>query len=219
MRRDTSRDQLRDNSPPPAFKPEPPKARTQNREESFDYSRSYEYKSNSPPAVVGNEIPGTSAKSHPPPVAAKPAFGRSILKPSTPVPPPESEEVGEGSEEQDNTPKSVLGKVKIFEKMDHKARLQRMQELQEAQNARIEIAQKHPDIYAVPIKTHKPDPGLPQYTSSRPPEPQKGPSRLYQDARGSYGSDAEEEEYRQQLSEHSKRGYYGQASRYRDTEL
>ncbi|XP_074186618.1 tight junction protein 2 isoform X3 [Rhinolophus sinicus] len=219
MRRDTSRDQLRDNSPPPAFKPEPPKARTQNREESFDYSRSYEYKSNSPPAVVGNEIPGASAKSHPPPVAAKPAFGRSILKPSTPVPPPESEEVGEGSEEQDDTPKSVLGKVKIFEKMDHKARLQRMQELQEAQNARIEIAQKHPDIYAVPIKTHKPDPGLPQYTSSRPPEPQKGPSRLYQDARGSYGSDAEEEEYRQQLSEHSKRGYYGQASRYRDTEL
>ncbi|XP_032978760.1 tight junction protein ZO-2 isoform X3 [Rhinolophus ferrumequinum] len=219
MRRDTSRDQLRDNSPPPAFKPEPPKARTQNREESFDYSRSYEYKSNSPTAVVGNEIPGASAKSHPPPVAAKPAIGRSILKPSTPVPPPESEEVGEGSEEQDNTPKSVLGKVKIFEKMDHKARLQRMQELQEAQNARIEIAQKHPDIYAVPIKTHKPDPGLPQYTSSRPPEPQKGPSRLYQDARGSYGSDAEEEEYRQQLSEHSKRGYYGQASRYRDTEL
>lgn len=112
-------------------------ARTQNREESFDYSRSYEYKSNSPPAVVGNEIPGASVKSHPPPVAAKPAFGRSILKPSTPVPPPESEEVGEGSEEQDNTPKSVLGKVKIFEKMDHKARLQRMQELQEAQNARV----------------------------------------------------------------------------------
>ncbi|KAF6328244.1 tight junction protein 2 [Rhinolophus ferrumequinum] len=87
------------------------------------------------------------------------------------------------------------------------------------QHEEIEIAQKHPDIYAVPIKTHKPDPGLPQYTSSRPPEPQKGPSRLYQDARGSYGSDAEEEEYRQQLSEHSKRGYYGQASRYRDTEL
>ncbi|XP_019516632.1 PREDICTED: tight junction protein ZO-2 [Hipposideros armiger] len=87
------------------------------------------------------------------------------------------------------------------------------------QHEEIEIAQKHPDIYAVPIKAPKPDPGLPQYTSSRPPEPQKGPSRLYQDARGSYGSDAEEEEYRQQLSEHSKRGYYGPPSRYRDTEL
>ncbi|XP_072618320.1 tight junction protein 2 isoform X17 [Vulpes vulpes] len=157
-------------------------AKTQNREESFDISRSHDYKSN-PSAVA------------------------------------ESEEVGEGSEEQEGAPKSVLGKVKIFEKMDHKARLQRMQELQEAQNARIEIAQKHPDIYAVPIKTHKPDPGLSQHISSRPPEPQKGPSRLYQDPRGSYGSDAEEEEYRQQLSEHSKRGYYSQPSRYRDTEL
>ncbi|XP_052501325.1 tight junction protein ZO-2 isoform X3 [Budorcas taxicolor] len=193
-------------------------AKTQNREESFDFSRSYEYKSN-PSAAAGNEIPGASTKGCPPPIAAKPTFGRPILKPSTPVPPPESEETGEGSEEQHNAPKSVLGKVKIFEKMDHKAKLQRMQELQEAQNARIEIAQKHPDIYAVPIKTHKPDQGPPQYTSSRPPEPQKGPARLYQDPRGSYGSDAEEEEYRQQLSEHSRRGYYGQPSRYRDTEL
>ncbi|XP_061281475.1 tight junction protein ZO-2 isoform X1 [Bos javanicus] len=218
MRRAASRDQLRDNSPPPTFKPEPPKAKTQNREESFDFSRSYEYKSN-PSAAAGNEIPGASTKGCPPPIAAKPTFGRPVLKPSTPVPPPESEETGEGSEEQHNAPKSVLGKVKIFEKMDHKAKLQRMQELQEAQNARIEIAQKHPDIYAVPIKTHKPDPGPPQYTSSRPPEPQKGPARLYQDPRGSYGSDAEEEEYRQQLSEHSRRGYYGQPSRYRDTEL
>ncbi|XP_003911832.2 tight junction protein ZO-2 isoform X7 [Papio anubis] len=87
------------------------------------------------------------------------------------------------------------------------------------QHEEIEIAQKHPDIYAVPIKSHKPDPSLPQHTSSRPPEPQKAPSRLYQDTRGSYGSDAEEEEYRQQLSEHSKRGYYGQSARYRDTEL
>ncbi|XP_016069752.1 PREDICTED: tight junction protein ZO-2 isoform X2 [Miniopterus natalensis] len=194
-------------------------ARTQNREESFDYSRSYEYKSNSPPAVASNEIPWASAKGHPPPIAAKPAFCKPILKPSTPIPPPESEEAGEGSEEQENASKSVLGKVKIFEKMDHKARLQRMQELQEAQNARIEIAQKHPDIYAVPIKTHKPEPGSPQYPSFRSPEPQKGSSRPYQDARGSYGSDAEEEEYRQQLSEHSKRGYYGQPARYRDTEL
>ncbi|XP_060055698.1 tight junction protein ZO-2 isoform X4 [Erinaceus europaeus] len=216
MRRAASRDQLRDYSPPPAFKPEPPKMKPQVREDSFDYSRSQEYRS-SPSAMTGNEILGAPAKGCPPPVAMKPALGRSILKPSTPVPPPESEEAREGSEEPDNTPRSVLGKVKIFEKMDHKARLQRMHELQEAQNARVEIAQKHPDIYAVPIKTHKPDPCPPQY--SRVPEPQKVPSRSYQDARGSYGSDAEEEEYRQQLSEHSKRGYYSQPSRYRDTEL
>ncbi|XP_075416675.1 tight junction protein 2 isoform X1 [Tenrec ecaudatus] len=208
MKRAASRDQLRENSPPPTFKPEPPKAKTQNREDSYDFSQY---------PVPTPEMPVASTKGHPPPVAAKPSFGRSILKVSTPVPAPESEETGEGSEEQENTPKSVLGKVKIFEKMDHKARLLRMQELQEAQNARIEIAQKLPDIYAVPIKTHKPDPGPAQYT--RAPEPQKGPSRLYQEPQGSYGSDAEEEEYRQQLSEHSRRGYYGQAALYRDTEL
>ncbi|XP_049626883.1 tight junction protein ZO-2 isoform X2 [Suncus etruscus] len=218
MRRAASRDQLRDTSPPPAFKPEPPKAKIQTRDDSFDRSRSHEYKSN-PSVSAGSEIPGAPTKGCPPPVAAKPNFGWSILKPSTHVPPLESDEVGESSEEQDNTPKSVLGKVKIFEKMDHKARLQRMQELQEAQSAMVEIAQKHPDIYAVPIKTHRPDPGSPKYTSSRAPEPQKVPSRFYQEPWGSYGSDAEEEEYRQQLSEHSKRGYYGQASRYRDTEL
>ncbi|XP_049626886.1 tight junction protein ZO-2 isoform X5 [Suncus etruscus] len=194
------------------------KAKIQTRDDSFDRSRSHEYKSN-PSVSAGSEIPGAPTKGCPPPVAAKPNFGWSILKPSTHVPPLESDEVGESSEEQDNTPKSVLGKVKIFEKMDHKARLQRMQELQEAQSAMVEIAQKHPDIYAVPIKTHRPDPGSPKYTSSRAPEPQKVPSRFYQEPWGSYGSDAEEEEYRQQLSEHSKRGYYGQASRYRDTEL
>nr|XP_051702346.1 tight junction protein ZO-2 isoform X5 [Oryctolagus cuniculus] len=211
MRRAASRDQLRDNSPPPAFKPEPPKAKTQHREESFDQPKAS--------AAADRELPGASFKACPPPIAAKPVFGRPILKPSTPVPPPEGEGLGESSEEQDHTPKSVLGKVKIFEKMDHKARLQRMQELQEAQNARIEIAQKHPDIYAVPIKTHKPDAGPPQHTSSRTPEPQRAPSRLYQDGRGSHGSDAEEEEYRQQLSEHSRRGYYSQPAHYRDTEL
>uniref|UniRef100_A0A8C6GZ04 Tight junction protein 2 n=1 Tax=Mus spicilegus TaxID=10103 RepID=A0A8C6GZ04_MUSSI len=189
------------------------KARSQNREDSFDYSKS------NLPTTAGSEIPGGSTKGYPPPIAAKPAFGRSILKPSTPVPMPESEEVGESTEEQEDAPRSVLGRVKIFEKMDHKAKLQRMQELQEAQNARIEIAQKHPDIYAVPIKAPKPDAGLPPHMSSRPPEPQKAPSRLYQDTRGSYGSDPEEEEYRQQLAAHSKRGYYSQPSRYRDTEL
>ncbi|XP_075829846.1 tight junction protein 2 isoform X5 [Microtus pennsylvanicus] len=186
-------------------------ARSQNREESYDYSKA------NPSAVAGSEISGGSTKGCPPPVAVKPTFGRSILKPSTPVPAPESEEVGESTEEQEDAPRSVLGRVKIFEKMDHKAKLQRMQELQEAQNARIEIAQKHPDIYAVPIKPPKPDAGLPPHLSSRPPEPQKASSRLYQDT--SYGSDQEEEEYRQQLAAHSKRGYYSQPSRYRDTEL
>lgn len=56
--------------------------------------------------------------------------------------------------------------------------------------------------------------------SCRPPEPQKPPTRPYLENRGSCGSDAEEEEeYRRQLSDHSKKGYYAQPSRYRDTEL
>lgn len=60
------------------------------------------------------------------------------------------------------------------------------------------------------------------YVSSRPPEPQKAPVRPYLENRVAYGSDAEEEEeeqYRRQLADHSKKGYYGQPSRYRDTEL
>ncbi|XP_054253908.1 tight junction protein ZO-2 isoform X4 [Indicator indicator] len=84
----------------------------------------------------------------------------------------------------------------------------------------LEIAQKHPDIYAVPVKTQKSEQSWPQPMSSRPPEPQKAPLRPYLENRGSFGSDAEEEEeYRRQLSDHSKKGYYGQPSRYRDTEL
>lgn len=97
-----------------------------------------------------------------------------------------------------------------------------MQELQEAQNARLEIAQKHPDIYAVPVKTQKSEQSWPQPMSSRPPEPQKPPVRPYLENRASYGSEAEEEEeeeYRRQLADRSKKGYYGQLSRYRDTEL
>lgn len=69
----------------------------------------------------------------------KPAFGRPILKTSQPAVPAaeEEEKAEEDVNGQESAPKSVLGKVKIFEKMDHKARLQRIQELQEAQNARV----------------------------------------------------------------------------------
>lgn len=93
----------------------------------------------------GDDFPRTTARGCPPPVAAKPSFGRSVQKPSVPVPAPESEEVEERIEDQENAPKSVLGKVKIFEKMDHKARLQRLQELQEAQNAQVTVARPPED--------------------------------------------------------------------------
>lgn len=42
---------------------------------------------------------------------------------------------------EDPAMKSFLGKIKAFEKMDHFARVQRMLEVQEAQNARVGIAQ------------------------------------------------------------------------------
>ncbi|XP_074935099.1 tight junction protein 2 isoform X3 [Phalacrocorax aristotelis] len=222
LRKAGSREILREPSPPPAFKPEPPKGKLQNKEDLYDFPKNYDSKSSN--VAVSSETSTISAKAAPPPVAVKPAFVRPILRNTQPaVPPAEEEEEAKLEEEgskQENTPKSVLGKVKIFEEMDHKARLQRMQELQEAQNARLEIAQKHPDIYAVPVKTQKSEQNWPQPVSSRPPEPQKPPIRPYLESCGSYSSDAEEEEeYRRQLSDHSKKGYYGQPSRYRDTEL
>ncbi|XP_030049706.1 tight junction protein ZO-2 [Microcaecilia unicolor] len=212
-----SREILRDPSPPPSFKPEPPKVKPQSKEDPCDSPRSYESKPSSS-SIASSEASGGSGKAAPPPVAAKPVFGaRPVLKPSQPTNPPPLEDEEEKVQDDENTPKSVLGKVKIFEKMDHQARVQRIQELHEAQNARLELAQKHPDIYAVPIKVQKPEQNLPQ--PSRLPEPQKLPSRSYQDNRVSYSSDAEEEEYRRQLADQSKRAYYGQPSIYRDTEL
>uniref|UniRef100_A0A8C2X348 Tight junction protein 2b (zona occludens 2) n=1 Tax=Cyclopterus lumpus TaxID=8103 RepID=A0A8C2X348_CYCLU len=85
----------------------------------------------------------------PPPAAAPPA-ATTTLRPSSPVLPPDNPV-------EDPSLRSFLGKIKAFEKMDHFARAQRLLELQEAQNARLEIAQKHPDIYAVPLKTAKLD--------------------------------------------------------------
>ncbi|XP_041420123.1 tight junction protein ZO-2 isoform X3 [Xenopus laevis] len=219
MKKAGSREMLRDPSPPPTFKPEPPKVKAQSKEDIYDLPRSTEAKR------ISSEISGGSAKAIPPPTAAKPVFaGKPILKAPVVVNPspvavnPSPEEVSAIKEGAD-VPKSVLGKVKIFEKMDFSARTQRLQELQEAQNARLELAQKLPDIYAVPVKSQKNEQTRPQQTSSRPPEPQKPPSRTYQDNRASYGSDEEEEEYRRQLADQSKRGYYSQPSKYRDTEL
>uniref|UniRef100_A0A8C3VBV3 ZO2 protein n=1 Tax=Catharus ustulatus TaxID=91951 RepID=A0A8C3VBV3_CATUS len=200
------------------------KGKLQNKEDPYDFPKNYDSRSSN--VAVSSETSTVSAKAAPPPVSVKPAFGRPILRNSQPavlLTEEEEEEakLEEEGSEQENTPKSVLRKVKIFEEMDHKARMQRMQELQEAQNARLEIAQKHPDIYAVPVKTQKSEQSWPQPMSNRPPEPQKPPVRPYLENRVSYGSDAEEEEeeYRRKLADHSKKGYYGQPSRYRDTEL
>uniref|UniRef100_A0A4W3I2L7 Tight junction protein 2a (zona occludens 2) n=1 Tax=Callorhinchus milii TaxID=7868 RepID=A0A4W3I2L7_CALMI len=230
MRRAGSREVLRDSSPPPDFRPEPPKAKAQELpRQYYDASRGYESKSSSQSPASSEHPRGqevSSAKPLPPPVASKPAHGVRVMV----KPPPPSEDQEEEEEQETEAPdqsgkvKSVMGKVKIFEKLDHKARAKRLQELHEAQMARMEIAQKNPDIYAVPVKLPKPEPRT-QPTSSRPPEPQKPPSQPYHDPnRGSYSTeDDEEEEYRRQLADHSKRGYYtqygAQTTKYRDTEL
>ncbi|KAM3849431.1 tight junction protein 2-like [Diretmus argenteus] len=118
----------------------------------------------------------------PPPVGLKPGgCGTPSPVHSSNIPPSSSaaackqqeEEVGEKSPVEDPSMKTFLGKIKAFEKMDHFARAQRMLELQEAQNARLEIAQKHPDIYAVPLKTSRVEHTRPQpIGSSSCPEPQ-----------------------------------------------
>uniref|UniRef100_A0A3B4U2M2 Tight junction protein 2b (zona occludens 2) n=1 Tax=Seriola dumerili TaxID=41447 RepID=A0A3B4U2M2_SERDU len=89
----------------------------------------------------------------------------------------QQDEGADDSPVEDPSMKSFLGKIKAFEKMDHFARAHRVLELQEAQNARLEIAQKHPDIYAVPLKTAKLDHSRPQpIGSSSRPDPKTPPS-------------------------------------------
>ncbi|KAM6954155.1 tight junction protein ZO-2b [Aplochiton taeniatus] len=203
-----------------------------------------------PPPLPGPPLRSTFASSAPlnsfgkprplgvtPPLAAPkpsaPGFQDSPQHPAAPsspaaAPPPASR--GQQPEHQqspeDPSRRSFLGKIKAFEKMDHFARAQRLLELQEAQNARLEIAQKHPDIYAVPMKTPKLDHNRPQpIGSSSRPEPQAPPSKMaYIEGSVFFGreeeEEEEEEEYRRRLLEHNKRSCYSSHSQqYQDTEL
>ncbi|XP_031133292.1 tight junction protein ZO-2a isoform X2 [Sander lucioperca] len=198
MRRAGSREMLnREPSPPPPFTPEPPKVRVQNRTES---SRSYDSHSSS---TISSDAAGVN-KPLPPPVALKPTIPR-LNQPS----------VAKGPGEEDPANTSFLGKIKAFEKMDHLARAQRMLELQEAENARLEIAQKHPDIYAIPVKLPKPNLNRPQPIGSSSNPEQQPPFRPYSESRG---YEDEEADYRRQLADQTKRGYYN-PQKYKDTEL
>uniref|UniRef100_A0A8C8JKP6 Tight junction protein 2b (zona occludens 2) n=1 Tax=Oncorhynchus tshawytscha TaxID=74940 RepID=A0A8C8JKP6_ONCTS len=231
VRRVGSREVLSSASPPPAFVPDPPKLLF--RDEVVPPIGSYEppsrgYDSHSsspasdpPPLTRTLNSFGKAKPLAPPPIAIKPSYNTQDTTCST-APNTAAfrgpEEPGESPE--DPSLKSFLGKIKAFEKMDHFARTQRMLELQEAQNARLEIAQKHPDIYAVPVKTQKLDHSRPQpIGSSSRPDPQTPPSKLpYSESCGFYPS--EEEEYRRQLADHTKRGYYQTNNqKYQDTEL
>uniref|UniRef100_A0A674CD81 Tight junction protein 2a (zona occludens 2) n=1 Tax=Salmo trutta TaxID=8032 RepID=A0A674CD81_SALTR len=154
-------------------------------------------------STISSDAAGGS-KPAPPPVALKPTL-RALSQSS------EDHSV-QGGEDPAN--RSFIGKVKAFEKMDHLARAQRMLELQEAEQARLEIAQKHPDIYAVPVKLPKPN----RPHSSSNPEPQTPSSRPpYSESRGHYDDD--EEEYRRQLANQTRRGYYSNPQKYKDTEM
>ncbi|XP_026075303.1 tight junction protein ZO-2-like isoform X2 [Carassius auratus] len=193
-----SREVQRDPSPPPSFVPEPPKVRAASRPAD---SRSSSTVSSDPPV---------SNKPLPPPVAQKPSFtvrtGSAEETTSDPV--------------DDPANRTFRGKVKAFEQMDHLARAKRMQELQEAEQARLEISQKHPDIYAVPLKP-KPNQNRPQPIGSNS-ESQSSSKAPYSESRSHRRADDddddEEEEYRRQLADQTRRGYYS-AQKYNDTEL
>ncbi|KAM3600263.1 uncharacterized protein V6R79_020378 [Siganus canaliculatus] len=202
MRRSGSREVLnREPSPPPSFVPEPPKVRAQTRTES---ARSYDSHSSS---TISSNDAAVGNKPLPPPVALKPNISRLNQPP---------EEQSPRREEEDPANKSFLGKIKAFEKMDHLARAQRMLELQEAESARLEIAQKHPDIYAVPVKLPKPNLNRPQPIGSSSNPEQQAPFRPpYSESRG---HEDDEAEYRRQLADQTKRGYYN-PQKYKDTEL
>uniref|UniRef100_A0A8C8JID4 Tight junction protein 2b (zona occludens 2) n=1 Tax=Oncorhynchus tshawytscha TaxID=74940 RepID=A0A8C8JID4_ONCTS len=209
--RDTYREVLSSASPPPAFVPDPPKVvppigSYEPPSRGYD-SHSSSPASDPPPLTRTLNSFGKAKPLAPPPIAIKPSYNTQDTTCST-------------APNTDPSLKSFLGKIKAFEKMDHFARTQRMLELQEAQNARLEIAQKHPDIYAVPVKTQKLDHSRPQpIGSSSRPDPQTPPSKLpYSESCGFYPS--EEEEYRRQLADHTKRGYYQTNNqKYQDTEL
>lgn len=86
----------------------------------------------------------------PPPVPKPSSFGSIAeaavhspvaLPSATVVACRQQEEAAEDSPVEDPSMKSFLGKIKAFEKMDHFARAQRILEVQEAQNARVGVAQ------------------------------------------------------------------------------
>ncbi|XP_068191809.1 tight junction protein ZO-2a isoform X3 [Antennarius striatus] len=180
----------------------PDEVRSQTRTDS---TRSYDSHSSS---TISSDAVGVNKPLPPPPVATKPSVTRLNH------PPEEQRE--EVEEEEDPANKSFLGKIKAFEKMDHQARAQRMLELQEAESARLEIAQKHPDIYAIPVKLPKPNLNRPQPIGSSSNPEQSPPFRPpFSESRG---HEDDEAEYRRQLAEQTKKGYYN-PQKYKDTEL
>ncbi|XP_041642832.1 tight junction protein ZO-2-like isoform X1 [Cheilinus undulatus] len=202
-------------------------------------SRSYDSPSSSSPASSNNDPPppisrsaGFSAPPPPPPLhhfsscgslrplgapqlppAAKPpSSSGSMAEAAVHIPAlPGVSEVAEDSLVEDPSTRTFLGKIKAFEKLDHFARVQRILEVQEAQKARMEIAQKHPDIYAVPVKTAKLDHSRPQPIGSSSHSDAQTPPLPPKEGGPFYGGEEEREE---------NTGYFNTNSyQYQDTEL
>uniref|UniRef100_H3CF95 Tight junction protein 2b (zona occludens 2) n=1 Tax=Tetraodon nigroviridis TaxID=99883 RepID=H3CF95_TETNG len=215
MRKISSREVLDRSSPPSVFITDP-KVKLPLREDPVfrqhhppppSSGRSYDSPSSSSPASSNND---------PPPPISRSAASFSRL----PTPPPlnfnssgEQEEAAMESSVEDPSMSTFLGKIKAFERMDHFARARRILEMQQAQNAKLELSQKHPDIYAVPLKTPKLDHSRPQpIGSSSCPEPHTLPSSqegspFHPSKRGESGEEA-------------TAGYYTTNSfQYQDTEL
>ncbi|XP_052423144.1 tight junction protein ZO-2a isoform X2 [Carassius gibelio] len=193
-----SREVQREHSPPPSFVPEPPKVRAASRPAD---SRSS--------STVSSDAP-VSNKPLPPPVAQKPSFSSRTAP---------TDDTTSSDPLDDPANRTFRGKVKAFEQMDHLARAKRMLELQEAEQARLEISQKHPDIYAVPHKP-KPNQNRPQpIGSSSNSESHSSSKALYSESRSQHRTkDDVEEEYHRQLADQTRRGLYN-PQKYSDTEL
>uniref|UniRef100_A0A8C2I9T2 Tight junction protein 2b (zona occludens 2) n=1 Tax=Cyprinus carpio TaxID=7962 RepID=A0A8C2I9T2_CYPCA len=239
IRRVGSREMLTEASPPlmSTFLPDPAKccspsysfvfqvkmlSQVEASRGQYDPSRNYDSRSSSPASSEHPRSQDSPAKTKPPPPpkALKPTCVSRSSRGLVNSPPARDSKPLEHSPD-DPSQRTFLGKVKAFEQMDHLARTQRVLEIQEAQNARLEIAQKHPDIYAVPMKSQKLDHSRPQpIGSSARPEPQTPPCKLpYSESRPLGLSEEPGEEFRHQLAEQTKRGYYTTTQKYQDTEL
>ncbi|XP_078718404.1 tight junction protein 2 isoform X4 [Lampetra fluviatilis] len=116
---------------------------------------------------AGGAAPAPSAESH---------GGHGTLPAARPPPSAHYQRANDGEGGADGPKskqaKSVMSRIKMFENLDNKARQERLLELQEAQQARVEIAQNFPDIYAVPNKGKQQD-GQEQPQAHRTAETQR----------------------------------------------
>uniref|UniRef100_A0A672KUR7 Tight junction protein ZO-2-like n=1 Tax=Sinocyclocheilus grahami TaxID=75366 RepID=A0A672KUR7_SINGR len=143
IRRMGSREMLTEASPPlmSTFLPDPAKVKMLSQLEvsrgQYDPSRYYDSHSSSP---VSSEHPRSQdspakTKPPPPPTVLKPTYVSRTSRGLLNSPPVRDSEPLEDSPD-DPSKRSFLGKVKVFEQMDHLARTQKVLEIQEAQNAR-----------------------------------------------------------------------------------